>query len=164
MAVTENCSTSTWASRPGCGQTRHLGGVTAQAAVSGRTLCLGSTDRLADRSQFSQPILDTFEGDVETPSFAFACRPAGIVRLERVDDLVKRQADSLELPGQPNPVDYVAGVVAVSGRPSHRLGHHAAPFVEPDRVHRDTRRDSDLADSQRKPLTLDMTPEFTLQA
>lgn len=53
---------------------------------------------------------------------------------ERIDDLVDREPDLLELAGQPDPVDVAPEKGSVTAGCAGRLAQEAAAFVEADRV------------------------------
>lgn len=134
--------------------------------VAGARLAVGpgASDPPTDRLERCDALFDSFERHLEPPAFAVTRRVPAIVGGQGVDDLIEGQPDTLQTARQADPIDDLDRVVAISRRSTAWFGQHPTSLVEPDRVHRHPSRRSNLTDLHSRLLTLDMTPEFTVNA
>jgi len=105
-----------------------------EPAAPGGARLAGLDDAAAQRVELGELRVDPVERGVEPPALGLAGGAPGVVGGERVDDVVEREADRLELAREPDALDRLRRVVAVARRLARRRGQHAHPLVEADGV------------------------------
>jgi hypothetical protein len=118
-----------------------------EPAAAGGARRLRLHDPAAQGGELGELGVDAGECRLEPPALGLAGRAAGVVRGERVDDVVEREADGLELAGELDALDRAGRVVAIARRLACRRGQHAHPLVEADGVDAHAGPVRDLTDS-----------------
>jgi len=115
----------------------------ATAGVAGCQRFLDESTGVLERAHLSvDPRLDL----LESPALRSAGCSVAVVSRERTDYLVDREAQLLELAGQPNPFDISLDERAVATGGAGSRSQDTATFVEPDRVDRDPDDLGEIAD------------------
>jgi hypothetical protein len=115
--------------------TDRVAGCFARAGVAGGQRV---EHRVTQRAEFVELAVDAVDHPLGTPALVGAGR-ASLERVERVDDLVEREAVRLQRLGEADALDGGVGVHAAARRQARRRRQHAAAFIEPDGVRGDPR-------------------------
>ena len=154
----------------GCGAGLRWGGPAPRSRSGGEHAAAGGAgvlrldDPRAQRGELGQLRVDAAQDGLQAPALGLAGGAAGVVRGERVDRVIEREADRLQLAREPDPLD--RGRERSRGSPT-RCGRARAGRRRARRTAR-CRRCTPGArrprrSSCRAPLTLDHGPESTLR-
>src|SRR3954463_15453449 len=130
------------ATRPGRARSARRG----ETAPAGPEIADRRGDGLAGPPQLRDPGVDPLDDRVQSPPLALTGGRAEGVGAQRVDDLLQRDPELLELPRHPDPLHRGLRVLPVARRPPPGWRKDPPPLVEPDGVDGDAGPGSDLTD------------------